>query len=410
MSYISSCYTNEGTVIPSHLSVKLDKRDTKFVNTSEGEKEILNFSGIIIQNGAILVSFPKHYKFSKNDIEEDIRLLFDTIKKHYNDNQKLYFNKSINLKTNYPFNAFFNIYSYYQKYGIYHEEEIETISGYNGKISWKDTIRSSSKIVSKSGILFLPLKVKRVKKRRVLIGECMAYAIDYTIRLFSLFLNLPRVGGNSLQKNFVENKNFILRELYSSKNEVFKDIHKKLIMDLIDFYERLPGGGTYYLKHYTFSSVWEKVVENYLNHYFTGIESGKLIFDEKSNQRNHFHKETFYPNEANMEQNIQPDHYFVKEGNQYIFDAKYYNGLTGINYKQVAYHFFLKNYSDKGPEYNVKKYKRTYTALILPGNKEQKIHFSLKPQYNSKESDFVIYEYYLNCKVGMEAYLRNSRR
>ena len=81
-------------------------------------------------------------------------------------------------------------------------------------------------------------------------------------KAFSLFLNLPRVGGSSLQKNFLENKNAILRELYSLKGEIFKDINKKLLSDLILFFEQVPHGGTYYLKHYTFSSVWEKMVES----------------------------------------------------------------------------------------------------------------------------------------------------
>lgn len=405
MNYSEGCFTHEGAIVPTDINVILDKRDTKFVDSTDGEKEILNFSGIVLQDSKVFVSFPKHYQILESSIDDDIRLLFSTIMKHYQENQELYFTKSANLKTNFPFNSFFGIYNYYQKYGIYHEEIIETKSGYNGNVSWKETIRNSSKVVSKKGILFLPLRIKRIKKKQMLIGECMAYAIDYTIQLFSLFLNLPKVGGTSLQKNLIDNKSFILRELNSLKGDVFKDIHKKLLSDLINFFEQVPNGGTYYLKHYTFSSVWEKIVESYLNHHFVGIKSGKLIFDDSNRHSNSFHKEIFYPNKANLTQNIQPDHYLSRGKEQFIFDAKYYNKMDGINYKQVAYYFFLEKFSDTGPEYNKQKYTRTHNALILPGNQEQRIHFSFNPQFNNEESDFMIYEYYLDCKLGMELYI-----
>lgn len=395
---------HEGKALSNNINVKLEKRDTIFVDTFSGENEMLNFAGVVIDGNNTFVSFPKHFESNDATVKKDIQLLFSTIMKHYQENQNLYFAKTANLKTNYPFNAFFDIYNYYAKFGIYHEKIVETRRGYNGNVSWKDTIKNSSKVVSEKGILFLPLRIKKVKRKQVLISECMAYAIDYTLQHFSLFLNLPRVGGSSLQKNFLENKNAILRELYSLKGEIFKDINKKLLSDLILFFEQVPHGGTYYLKHYTFSSVWEKMVENYLNYHFVKIDSGKLIFEETRVFRNSFGKATFYPNAANMGQNIQPDHYLGSNGEQYIFDAKYYNQIEGINYKQAAYYFFLENYSDDASNHK-KKYAITHNALILPGNKEQRVHFRFNPKFNSEEKSFVIYEYYLDCKKAMESYL-----
>lgn len=399
--------SNEGKVLTGDVGVQFEKRDTRCIDTSSGEKEILNFTGFIIEQNNTFVSFPKHFNSNFTTVKKDIQLLFSTIMKHYQENQNLYFTKSVNLKTNYPFNAFFDIYNYYTKFGIYREEIIETRPGYSGNISWRKTIKNSSKVISKKGLVFLPLQVKRVKKKEVLISECMSYAIDYTLQHFSLFLNLPRVGGNSLQKNLLENKNIILRELYSLRGEIFKDIQKKLLSDLIIFFEQVPKGGTYYLKHYTFSSVWEKMVECYLNYHFINIDSGKLIFDDKKKLRNSFSKVTFYPNAANLEQNIQPDHYLEKNNEQFIFDAKYYNKIDGINYKQVAYYFFLKNYSEDGSSHK-KKYSITHNALILPGTKEQQVHFSFNPKFNSEEQLFTIYEYYLDCRKAMESYLNEG--
>lgn len=178
---------HEGKALPNNINVKLEKRDTIFVDTCSGENEMLNFAGAVIDGNNTFVSFPKHFESNDATVKKDIQLLFSTIMKHYQENQNLYFDKTANLKTNYPFNAFFDIYNYYTKFGIYHEEIVETRRGYNGNVSWKDTIKNSSKVVSEKGILFLPLRIKKVKRKQVLISECMAYAIDYTLQHFSFF-------------------------------------------------------------------------------------------------------------------------------------------------------------------------------------------------------------------------------
>lgn len=400
-------YSFEGKEIDKKTFPLLEDRDTAIVQTGQGKKEVLTFSGIVLEKNKVFVSFPKHFKvLDKDKVISDIQLLFKTIMKHWQENQMLYFTKTLNLKTNYPFQAFFNIYDYYQKFGIYHEEITETNKGYNGKISWKKTIKNSTKVVSKNGILFIPFQINKVKKKQVLVSECMAYAIDFTLQQFSLFLKLPRIGGWSLKNNLIKNKTSILKQLYDIKSEVFKDIDKKLISNLISFFEQVPKGGSYYLKHYTFSAIWEKMVENYLNFHFVKVTSKGLVFDETKNMKNKFRKAVFYPNGAQKDQNIQPDHYFEKGNDQFIFDAKYYNKIVGINYKQVAYYFFLEKISDR---LNCKrKFERTYNALILPGDCKQKIHFKFDPKYNSDESDFRIYEYYLNVKKAMVLYLNEK--
>lgn len=402
MQHLNIQFSNEGQILPEKINVSLERRDTIIVIDDNRESEILNFSGIIQQGNNIFVSLPKNYITNKMTLLEDIQLLFKTIMKHHQNNQELYFTKSANLKTNYPFNAFFDIYNYYQKFGIYHEEIIETKEGYSGNVSWKETLNKSTKVVSKKGILFLPLRIKKSNQKEVFISECMAYAIDYTIKQFSIFLNIPIVGGQSLKKNLINNKTYIIRELYNLKREIFKDVHKKLLEDLIIFFENIPSGGTYYLKHYTFSTIWENIVEKYLNYHFVKIVSNKLIFDDEKKMRNTFKKTIFYPNAANETQNIQPDHYFTKDKEQFIFDAKYYKNINGIDYKQLAYYFLLDKISD---ETHRKKYKITHNALILPGNKEQKVHFIFKPEFNRDESSFIIYEYYLDVKKGMNVYI-----
>ena len=404
MSTLKFYYSNEGEVIDNNLHFHFDEKDTKVIKKNNENRDVLSFSGIIIEGNRVFASFPKHYELKdKAKPNEDIKLLLNTIMKHYKENKGLYFSRIANLETNYPFEAFFNIYDYYHKFGMFNEEALLIGKNYSGRISWKKTIKKSTKVVSKRGLLFLPIQTIKKTKKYVFISKCMAYAIDYTLKRFQLFFHLPLVGRESLKYDFFHNKNRVVVELKKLKSKVFKDNDRKLLIDLICFFEQLPAGDTYYLKHYTFSMVWEKTVENYLNCCFIGVSPKGLLFDKTQKVKNNFRKKTFHPNFANPKQSIQPDHYFVKNKEQYIFDSKYYTKLEQLDYKQIVYYFFLSKLSN--PKSLKIEYSHTYNALILPGSKEQKVHFKFYPEYNPGEHNFIIYEYYLDVRSAMELYI-----
>lgn len=393
-------FGNEGRAIPKGVGVNLSKRDTSIHELSDIEEEVLNFTGIIIEDKQIFVSFPKQYIPSDTDITEDIDLLFTTLMRHKKENQDLYINKSINFKTNFPFNAFFEIYNYYTKYGIYKEDNTKIQTGYNGKVAWKHTIKNSSKVIGQNGLVFLPLQIKSIDRKETLLSEFMLYAIDYTLELFYTFWKRPLVNGYILQKKYIYNKSYVLENLYLIEKKLFKDIHKRLVHSLIDFFRAVTAGGQYFFKHYSFSSVWEDMINKYLNYNFIGEYNKKLYFKPSAQKRNNFKKAVFHPNLVNKNQNIQPDCYLVDNENQYIFDAKYYNEINGINYKQIVYYFCLKNYRTESS-----KYTQTINALILPGHNRQQIHFQFDPIYNNEESGFYIIECYLNIKSVMKLYI-----
>lgn len=400
-------FANEGQLVPDDLDVPLEEKDFTFSAYSNSDDKILNFSGFIISHDNIFVSFPKHFQINKNKIIEDIRFLVDVINYHYKNNTQRYFDKTNNLDTNYPFNYFYDIYSYYKKYGLFVNRYNTVKPGYSGNVSWKDTIKKSNIIISNGNLIFNPLQIKEQNERINFISECMEYAINHTIRIFSPLLDLSKIPlRHSVRISKMSNE-YIVNELYNLRNKVFKDIDKKLVSDLICFYKNLSGGGVYYLKHYSFSSVWECAVKHYLNYHFFKIDNDRLIFKDKLSNHKEFDKKPFHPNIANLEENIQPDYYYENGEEQFIFDAKYYNKIRGINYKQVAYYFFLKNYVKNSSSVPTRFYK-TYNALILPGDKPQSIHFKFNPEYNYEESNFVIYECYLNVKRVLKCYLDNN--
>lgn len=152
----------------------------------------------------------------------------------------------------------------------------------------------------------------------------------------------------------------ILNFLYQFRNTIYKDIDKELFNDIIVFLEKLNAGSRdkqHAVKDYSFSSVWEKAVEKYLNDYFVGMKDGKLEYSEGKNAgRKRFGKQVNRGyNRARPEWSMQPDHYY-KDGNTlYIFDSKYYNDVTDLNHKQFVYHVLYG-----------RKVKVTYDALIIP--------------------------------------------
>ncbi|MER2169460.1 MAG: hypothetical protein ABS938_02375 [Psychrobacillus psychrodurans] len=98
---------------------------------------------------------------------------------------------------------------------------------------------------------------------------------------------------------------------------------------------------------------------------------------------------------------IEPDYYYDDGTTKFIFDAKYYNQIDGLNYKQISYYFLLRNLDMKNRDVE-----RVHNVMILPtAEKEVKqVHFDMKKKAN-RGQEFKMYEYYLNLKIALRYYL-----
>lgn len=402
------------------------KGEVKKFNLSDGDKRyskklkdyILDFVGFVIQDEKILAVFPKHFFDSDNDIkkqdkkavEENIKMLFKVINKYNTENNSKsiadkYIGYEDNFESDYPFESFFKIYEYYKKYGIYKEEEVILSKDTNGKISWKDTIQKSNTIVSNGSLIFLPIYSKKNGNKNALISECMTFVINHTIKNFSYFIQLPPVRRKECKIDFLANREYTLRQLYQYKNTVFKDYQKELINALINFFEKYnkkPTGGAIHFKIKYFNIVWESMVNKYLNDCFVKVdeENNKLIFDCNRKQRNkRFESQRFNIDVSEHKFFIIPDHYFSDDNTIYIFDYKYYQDITDLNYKQFSYTILLGN-SNIGSDKNL------YTALLLPGNSNTTLHLKLDlPYCQLNQGCNYIIEQFLNVKLLMRNYL-----
>ncbi len=400
--------------------------EVKKFNLSDGDKRyskklknyVLDFVGFIIEKEKILAVFPKKFfndsevlknKNSK-EIEEDIKLLFEVISKYNRESQSKsiaykYIGHEDNFESDYPFECFFKIYDYYKKYGIYKEEEVILLKDISSKISWKDTIQKSNAIVSNGNLIFLPLYSRKKSNRNVFISECMIFVINYTIRNFSYFIQLPPVHEKKYKIDFLANKHYILRQLYQYRSTIFKDHQKELVNSLINFFERYnknAKGGAIHFKINYFEVIWESLVNKYLNDCFVEIdkENSKLIFDYKRKQHiKRFENKKFNIDKSKHRFYIRPDHYYNDGNTIYVFDSKYYKDITDLNYKQFSYTILLGN-SEIG------RNRKLYSALLLPGKSENGLHLELDlPYCQLNEGCNYIIEQFLDVKLLMKNYL-----
>jgi hypothetical protein len=385
------------------------KRTIRDNNTGEptGEYEtVFNFVGFLVNStNDVLSVFPKNYDVK--NINEDSNKVFNVISKHAQRRPDLYLGNEYGekFKSNYPFASFFGIYDYYKGFGLHFEDTKYIKPNIGGKVSWKETIRLSDKFLSSSNqISIFPIYYEKKYYYSSLLTECMVFVINYTIGKFGFFIEFEKIDRAYSESFFFNDKELIIEYLYLLRQKTFKDNLLTLIDHLVNFFSELNEGGSYYLKHYVFSSIWEDMVMDYLKIHFKDIENNMIVFGDARIEEVKFLKPSFRPNLANESHFFSPDYYYAKDDLQLIFDAKYYSQIHGINYKQIAYCIFLNEYRDDLSK--PIKYSTTHASLILPGKRrESKIHFRMDPKFSLTNKKLVISEEYLNISEIMDFYI-----
>lgn len=396
------------------INVSKDVKKVSIYDPNTGEKTdqiemVYDFVGFVSnQDNDLMFVFPKHFKIS--DIEADSRLTFDCIAKHMQKHPDLYIGENNDevFESNYPFAAFFEVYNYYANYGLYIEDKTFIKPNTGGRVSWKDTISRCNKYLVSGNIELFPIYYRKDYHFANFVTECMIYVIDYTINKFDFLIGLEPTGEKFPGFDMFEEKEYVISILLQLRQQTFKDNEQVLIDNLMGFFLKINRGGNYYLKHYTFSSVWEDMVTKYLCSYYKEINtSHEIVFDKLMPSHVSFSKTSFHTNAAKKVQYISPDHYGSDNLNQLIFDAKYYNSITGMNYKQITYVFMLREMRDNLS--SPPKYLKTYSALILPNEyRKTKIHFMMDPLFGKSSSDVIITEEYIDIVDVMKTYIERQ--
>lgn len=438
MGKIKYYVVQDGEEVNKSIKSKFDKNLSND-DTRDNDKK-WNFVGLVVQKNEMLVSFPKHYyahdelsvvnkNLSESDIfvksfEKKVKLLFKTIQKGNrnveNKNKRLGHLKesqeNVNPNVGYPFKAYFGVYDYFKRFGLYHDENIIKKFGYNGNIQWKDTIRKSNPIFSEDNVIFTPLVIKEKLIDEVFITHSMAYVIDSTFEKFRVILDGTRTGYN-INPNEFKNEKVVINRLRKIKEKTFKDVHKKLIDNLICFFENVETGTKrQYIKIYNFNNIWEDIIENYLEEHFEKVtdleEISELEKDVKHYEivkfttkkcKNQFKKTIFkIDTRSGMNRTLEPDHYWFDEENKtrYIFDSKYKDKMDTYDEKQLQYHystFMFKNAKKNGePE------------LIDFDGRDVKIHnVAFAPTYEKSYTDIALFKPAEYTVIGKDIILLN---
>ena len=407
-------------VVDREISTLFNLSTKEMIYSKRKKADVYNFVGCIFNKDKALVVFPKHYadqsyidslNTSHEESVADIQLLYSVIKKYdestkTNASAQKYIGPDDRYDADYPFAPFYNVYEYFKRYGLYKEAETRNVIGNSGKVNWKETIRKSQKIVSEDNLLFVPLYVKKKNYKQVFISECMVFVIDHTLETFQSFFSMRRTGQPRSRFDFLNNIDYVIRELRNARNEVFKDVHKKLIRDLINFFEQYRSqnakGGSVHVKIDYFDLIWQDMVNVYLNRHFVGMKAGgtEIDFDKTASKSIISFKLERYDDIDNSPHGyyIDVDH-IASSGNElYIFDSKYYDEIYELNYKQFSYNEILR--------YKYPAISEIYNALILPGSGPNKTHFELTPSYaGPRKIGRKIIEHYIQPQEIMKDYL-----
>lgn len=411
-------YGQDGEIADDGL-IKMFGLGTKEIRYSDKvDANVFDIVGFVYKENKILVVFPKHY-YDKSDIDlfnqtnrylgSDIKLLYNVIKKygeHENTTASAnsYLGAVDGYASDYPFKPFYEVYDYFQKYGIYKEQEIQVVKGMTGKVSWKDTLRKSNKIISDGNLIFSPFYVSKKNFNEVFLTECMAFIIDYTIDFFNAFLSMKKTGIK-YRFDFLNNIDYVLLQLKTRQSTIFKDSQKHLIQSMVNFFEQFRGkakGGRTHLRIRYFDMIWQCMIARYINRHFVSIDatSGAVIFDDAIDNSTVFFTDTTFNDidDSYHHFKIDIDHVAYSNNILYIFDSKYYGVITEFHYKQFAYNEILRYYYPGIVEIN--------NILFLPGDEKSDLHFSLSSRYiGTRTMGTKIIEQYLPIRKIMEDYL-----
>lgn len=389
-----------------------------------------DFVGVLIQGDKQLVVFPKHmhserelinFKEDTNAGIQSLSLVMDVVRKYIliqksraiaDDYAGIFDNV---IESTFPFEAFFGVYEYFQKYGLFTERKRQITKIGSGKYHWKSIIEKSQPYITSTGVIFSPLYKDRITNDYTFISEAMSYVINETIERFYYLLPYSRVEGlhyNTLEFN---DNQHVLHRLSSILARTFKDIDISLIKDLILFFEdesKNYSSKDQHLKIHYFNNIWQIMINSYLNRHFEKIELGKPVFTKNiiNRSNSYFTDKSLVIDDSINQWSIQMDHYHIDHEFQLIFDSKYYSEENELNYKQISYHEIMTK-NVRGTDID------TISALIFPGPNRMDLHYKTAESILTRKGnrclklssdEVVIYSIWIDVGEVMTDYLQRN--
>lgn len=368
----------------------------------------VKFVGFIIKKDEMIVSFPKNYGLdglTDNDIRMLSKLLLKT------NSIKVLDNGRGDISENFPLEAYLNVCNYYAKHGLYKKNTNYFSEGYNGKINWNLTLRKSNKILIDNKLLLFPFIVEKKISMDVFVTECMIEVLSKGFERFGSLFDIGVPFHGSCKYDVLNNSDIIIKTLQQILPQYNNDEVKKLVLSIIEFIKwQSSNQNITIFTTKSFDYIWQSMVDFYLNNYLK-VGDNNFQFDFFIQNNNNFYREfshKIYDESTDDKRNfsVRYDHFLIKENQVFLFDSKYYTDeIFEINYKQLSYHFILKDWlhRTKGLDNIV-----IHNGLVLPTAKHnfERVHIETSNKsHHPMFRDLLIKEYYVNMKELINKYV-----
>lgn len=396
--------TEDNRVIQEDVIKEFDLRSQHLVSFSQADNCFKSaFVGIVVnRKGDILFSAPKHYT-TGHVKSSDISLVLHALTR-YNSSPNTPTAETENVS--FPFSSFKNISEYYRQFGLYRYPYTTVFQNGSGTIYWKQTIQKATAIISGGNIILTPLLKKETILTNNIVTDAMAYVLVNNRELLKMFSTTLRPVDTKIRvpRISVEYNKKLVRLLNRELPHLHRDLHKKLVLSLIDFLLQSTKDRLICFTTTNFENVWEDAVFNYANKHFELLFPTVAVQLDRSEHAHKFVKKEIKVDTAN-DFVIIPDGYYQDKNNLILIDAKYYSALDKMNYKQLVYDVLLGANQDRTSE----SYSQ-HDILITPteATSHSKVHVDIMQDYLPNKHPIKIENYCLNTKEALKSYISET--
>lgn len=386
----------------------------------------LKFVGVILADGVLVLSLPKHC--SSSFFDHDLQLLMSVVLKQSID--RGIGTSGGDENGDFPLTQYARVCEFYRIFGLYYSDGVEREVWRSGRVDWKGTLRSSQVFLDGNGSIFPhPLLSWSRNRYENPITHAMRYVLaDACVRLGPL-IRRGVLGvlfdDLSVQRSSPEK---LLHDLHLYSSKIFGTKIRALVADLVGYLEWVVsvGEGATVLGFADFALCWQSVVATYLDRRLTEFsEDGIPVFSgpDESLRWAHDGSRSEVKISANrfgpdgvaavgplQDFSMRVDH-VVDCGDVYaILDSKYKFTIDELDYKQVTYNYFLRDH------FSPKKI--IFNALVAPLDPKlvagsdvkrlsRDVHIRTHVIHESVGSDHgcTIYELYVDVRSALENYV-----
>lgn len=353
LSYMNIANKKKGTKYDIERDELQDFESVELPDEKE-DYYYFRFVGILMIEDIYLIIYPKYLSFENICKDKDykkFKQVIDVIKKH---NNRVDYNKSIDIEDGDNFNLLslaLSMIDSYNEHGLYITENDIIEENGEGEILWEMTINNKLPYFSKNKPIYFNLYTSNtINDNNNYFMRLHAFVLTEICNNLLDILNIldiyPINISNEKLENFGSDDYIIYRinqELSRQYVTYRVDILKAIKSYILNKNNRYTTNNISYVGSNVFYKVWEEVCKVYKNDCLeTKISDLNLSFKENKDDsltlKGVIEKPKWLHNDSNKfhsaKKSLEPDIISIEKKEMSIYDAKYYNII--LNEKKVS--------------------------------------------------------------------------